>query len=64
MRETELWERLTAALGPAYATVWAREVALPALGSHTVAEALKAGLPCKTIWRAAWEWLELPTRDR
>jgi len=64
VRETDLWERLTAALGPAYATVWADQVALPALGSRTVNEALKAGLPYKTIWRAAWEWLELAPRER
>ena len=64
MRETELWARLTAALGPAYATVWADQVALPSLGSRTVVEALRAGLPCKTVWRAAWEWLELPAHDR
>ncbi|MCL2489850.1 MAG: DUF3046 domain-containing protein [Propionibacteriaceae bacterium] len=64
MRETELWARLTAALGPAYATTWADQVALPTLGSRTVSEALKAGLPCKTIWRAAWEWLELAPHDR
>jgi len=64
MRETELWARLTAAVGPAYVATWAEQVALPAIGSRTVAEALKAGLPCKTIWRAAWEWLELAQRDR
>lgn len=64
MRETELWTRLTAVVGPAYVATWAEQVALPAIGSRTVAEALKAGLPCKTIWRAAWEWLELAQHDR
>ena len=64
MRETELWARLTEAVGQAYVSTWAEQVALPALGSRTVTEALKAGLPCKTIWRAAWEWLELSTHDR
>ena len=64
MRETELWARLTAAVGSAYVATWAEQVALPAIGSRTVAEALKAGLPCKTIWRAAWEWLELAQHDR
>ena len=64
MRETELWARLTAALGPAYAAVWAEQVALPGLGSRTVGEALRAGVPCKAVWRAAWQQLELPARER
>jgi hypothetical protein len=29
-----------------------------------VAQALEAGVPCKTIWRAVWEALELPARER
>jgi len=64
MRETELWARLTKALGPAYVHVWAEQTALPELGSRTVVEALAAGVPCKTIWRAAWAWLELAARER
>ena len=64
MRETELWTRLTAALGPAYVTTWAEQTALPALASRTVTEALRAGVDCKTIWRAAWQWLELSARER
>jgi len=64
MRETELWARLEAALGPAYVATWAQQIALPELQSRTVVEALKAGVPCKTIWRAAWAWLELSEHDR
>jgi len=64
MRETELWARLTAALGPAYVATWAEQTSLPSLGSRTVVEALKAGVPCKTIWRAVWAWLDLPPHDR
>ncbi|MCL2782505.1 MAG: DUF3046 domain-containing protein [Propionibacteriaceae bacterium] len=64
MRETELWARLTAAVGSAYVSTWAEQTALPELGSRTVVEALKAGVPCKTIWRAAWQWLELSAHER
>jgi len=51
-------------LGPVYVGTWAEQVALPGLGSRTVKEALAAGVPCKIIWLAAWELLELPLRDR
>ncbi len=64
MREAELWRRLEVALGKAYAQAWAGQVVLADLGGRTVAEALAAGIDCKQIWRAAWDILELPTRDR
>jgi len=64
MRETELWARLTKALGPAYVATWAQQMALPDLASRTVVEALAAGVPCKTIWRAAWHQLELTAHER
>ncbi|WIY84177.1 DUF3046 domain-containing protein [Propionimicrobium sp. PCR01-08-3] len=64
MREAELWQRLTAQLGSGYAHVWAEQVVLADLGGRTVTEALAAGVPCKTIWRAIWSQLELPARER
>ncbi|MPM79749.1 hypothetical protein SDC9_126790 [bioreactor metagenome] len=64
MREAELWQRLVAQLGSGYARVWAEQVVLADLGGRTVSEALAAGVPCKTIWRAAWAHLELPAHDR
>ncbi|WP_040160962.1 DUF3046 domain-containing protein [Nigerium massiliense] len=64
MREVELWRRLTAHLGDGYARSWAEMTQLEALGSRTVLEALEAGVPAKDVWRAAWEALELPARER
>lgn len=64
MRETELWARMTKQLGSAYAQVWADQTSLAGLGNRTVREALGAGVPCKTIWRAVWEALELPVSER
>ena len=64
MKETELWERLEAALGSGYHRVWAAEFSLAELGNRTVAQALADGLPSKTIWRAVWAALELSPRDR
>ncbi|OYO22052.1 hypothetical protein CGZ93_09025 [Enemella dayhoffiae] len=64
MRETELWARMGQHLGQAYAQVWAQQTSLAELGGRTVTEALAAGVPCKTIWRAVWAALELPARDR
>ena len=64
MKETELWQRLEAALGSGYYRVWATEFNLAELGNRTVAQALAEGVPSKIIWRAVWAALELPTRDR
>ena len=64
MKETELWRRLAHHLGEGYHRVWAAEFSLADLGHRTVAEALRDGVPVKTIWRAAWAALELPARDR
>ncbi|MDO5067395.1 MAG: DUF3046 domain-containing protein [Propionibacteriaceae bacterium] len=64
MREAELRSRLDAALGEDYAPSWASTVALQGLDSRSVEEALLAGVPCKTIWRAVWAELELPENQR
>ncbi|MDO5083122.1 DUF3046 domain-containing protein [Arachnia propionica] len=64
MREAELRSRLDAVLGPDYAPSWAATVALQGLDSRSVEEALRAGVPCKEIWRAVWVELELPDRMR
>ncbi|MBA8795429.1 hypothetical protein FHX74_003065 [Friedmanniella endophytica] len=64
MRETEFWERMQQHLGAAYASVWAGQHNLSALGNRTVDQALADGVPPKTIWRAVWAALELPDRER
>ena len=64
MKETELWTRLREQLGDGYYRVWAAEFSLAELGSRTVNEAVRDGLPSKTIWRAVWEALELPAHQR
>ncbi len=64
MKETELWERMQAHLGPGYYRVWAAEFSLADLGGRTVNQAIADGLPSKIIWRAVWEALELPARER
>lgn len=64
MRHTEFWTRMESALGPAYARSWAGQQVLSELGGHTVDEALAAGEQPKVVWRAVWEHLELPVRER
>lgn len=64
MKETELWQRLQHHLGAGYYRVWAAEFSLAALQHRTVMQALREGESSKTIWRAVWEALELPDRDR
>ncbi len=60
VREAELWSRLGKVLPEGYSRVWADQVVLADLSGLTVADALEAGTPCKTIWRAVWRQLELP----
>ncbi|HOQ52813.1 MAG TPA: DUF3046 domain-containing protein [Micropruina sp.] len=64
MREAELWARLTHHFGRVQALVWAEGHVIGELGSRTVREALADGVDCKDIWRAVWQNLELPARDR
>ena len=44
--------------------MWSDTVVLTALGHRTVSQALALGMPCKRIWLAAWESLELADHDR
>ena len=64
VKETELWERLRTHLGQGYYRVWAAEFSLADLGGRTVNQAIADGLPSKIIWRAVWQALELPARER
>lgn len=64
MRETEFWERMETALGAGYARFWAGQTVVRGLDGRTASEALAAGESPKTVWRAVWEMLELPARDR
>lgn len=64
MRHTEFWDRMNAALGPAYARSWAEQFVIAELGGRTASEALGAGMQPKEVWRAVWSALELPPVDR
>jgi hypothetical protein len=64
MKHTEFWNRMDAALGPAYARSWASMFVITDLDGRTVDEALAAGVPPKEIWRAVWAVLGLPARER
>jgi len=64
MKETELWQRLRGHLGQGYYRVWASQYSLADLDNRTVDQALADGVPSKNIWRAVWEALELPARER
>ncbi|HEY2794603.1 MAG TPA: DUF3046 domain-containing protein [Micromonosporaceae bacterium] len=52
MRLTELWSRLESVFGPAYAASVAADQVLPELQGRTVEQALLAGVPAVTVWRA------------
>ena len=52
MRLTEFWSRMENVFGPAYAGSVAADQVLSQLEGRTVNEALKAGVPTVTVWRA------------
>ncbi len=64
MREAELRARLDQHLSHPYSLLWAQTYVIAALNQRTVDEAVAAGVPCKQIWRAAWEELELADQHR
>lgn len=64
MRHTEFWARMEAALGAAYAPVWARQQVLGGLGGRTVDQALAQGEPPKVVWRVVADSLGLPEAQR
>ncbi|WP_146827831.1 DUF3046 domain-containing protein [Aeromicrobium flavum] len=64
MRHSEFWKRMEAALGASYASSWAHQQAITALGGRTPMEALEAGVDPQQVWRAVHAALDLPSRDR
>ena len=64
MTESQFWQRMSDHLGDAYARVWAAQVVVAGLDGRTAAEAMEAGVPCRTVWRAVWAMLDLPERER
>jgi hypothetical protein len=64
MKHSEFWVRMNGALGTAYARSWATQFVLAELGGRTVSEALAQGEAPKTVWRAVWAALELPSSER
>jgi hypothetical protein len=52
VRLTELWARLEATFGSAYAASVADDQVLPQLGGKTINQALKAGHDVVGVWRA------------
>lgn len=65
MRHTEFWQRMEEALeSPAYARFWAEQQVISELGGRTAQQALDAGEPPRSVWRAVWAHLGLPARLR
>lgn len=64
MRQTELWERLTTAVGAGYVDSWAQDHVIAELDGQTVREALKSGWDARSVWLAVYRHLELPPTFR
>ena len=52
MRLTDFWSRFEAVFGPTYAPSVASDQVLTQLDGRTVDQALAAGVPTLTVWRA------------
>lgn len=52
MRISDLHERITLSFGDSWAASFSQDIALSAIGSLTVNEALAAGYEASEIWRA------------
>ncbi len=52
MRLSEFWQRMEQHFGATYARSWAHDYVLEELEGRTVDQALAAGVPTKTVWRA------------
>ena len=63
MRVTDFWERMRAAFGP-HAESLAEMHVLAELDGRTPLQALAAGVPTVTVWRAVCEGLEVPRAKR
>jgi hypothetical protein len=64
VRLTDLWARLDAHFGSAYAASFASDFVIRELGGRTIVEALRDGEDAKTVWRAVCDALELPPAKR
>ena len=64
MRLTEFWARMAEHFGPAYADSFARDHVIAGLDGRTVSEALAAGEPTKTVWRAVCVDQDVPASLR
>ena len=64
MTYTEFWTRMEKALGSGYYRSWADQQVLGTLEGRTVTEALDAGVPPRQVWRAVWQVLGLPEREK
>jgi hypothetical protein len=52
VRLTDFWARLEQVFGAGYAASVAEDQVLPHLNGRTITEALTAGVPTVTVWRA------------
>ena len=59
MRQSEFWQVMEAAFGPARARALADDLVLATLGGRTPTEALAEGVPVRTVWDSVCEAMDL-----
>ncbi|MFD1214564.1 DUF3046 domain-containing protein [Arthrobacter sp. GCM10027362] len=64
MRLSDFWRLMDDEFGAGYSRVLAADLVLAALGGRTAAEALKAGVPPKSVWLAVCEMQDVPPERR
>lgn len=64
MRQSEFWLVMDAAFGPARARALADDLVLTVLGGRTPSEALRSGVPVRTVWDAVCDAMDLDDHER
>jgi hypothetical protein len=61
---SDFWRLMDEEFGAGYSRVLAADLVLTSLGGRTASEALKAGVPPKTVWLAVCDMQDVPPQRR
>lgn len=64
MRVSEFWLAVSDEFGEAYGRVLTHDLVLGAVGGLTAQQAIKAGVPARTIWLALCDASDVPPERR
>ncbi|GHG56364.1 hypothetical protein GCM10012320_28740 [Sinomonas cellulolyticus] len=64
VRNSDFWRLMEDEFGAGYAHVLASSAVLSAVGGRTAEDALKAGVPPRTVWNAVCDLQDVPPERR